>query len=1302
MYTKIRFSLQYISLIFFCISVFMLWQQKDDIFKTTKESVVPEKALATGQYAPTGSSLIAGTASTTSFVNVGNYKGTLGNDSNYWSFRRNGAAGFDAQLYFDNTKLYSANKILITMESANITTANAYVHQICDWVSSTGVDNAADAQCTGGGWRTLEPQRTNLTDTTDITRVYEIYDGYFSTRVTTPGTIISTPLSNFANTSNGRVIIRSYSTVNSAVEHRIDFAQVEVAIDPIYEPSGFATTSAGVTTNFISDLVGGNYTTVTGSDGTKFTVPMTAVSTAADFYFSFKNVQTYTGMNTILVSAEICKSNASLTFGMYLYNFQNSTWTSSASSTVTADVCATDRDEVFAFNSTTIGGFNLDDHISSSGEIRLRFLTNAPGTVYNLQFDRMYLMLGSVNADSTKCEISWGTGTAANCANTRSIGEGITNTPTTATWQVTSAIEYPSTYYALDNDDDTTNAEYAYSSNVSFPITVASSTSITGIHYATKFRSNVTTITNDIQLKNYAGTSGVSGEATGSGWQSTPGTDSNALTTYNYFDTMRIIEQQNGPDDFVDTANNLMNMRIRTSISTNVAGGVSNDIDFAMMSIRWINEQSRVTLTSQYAPTGSSLIAGTASTTSFVNVGNYKGTLGNDSNYWSFRRNGAAGFDAQLYFDNTKLYSANKILITMESANITTANAYVHQICDWVSSTGVDNAADAQCTGGGWRTLEPQRTNLTDTTDITRVYEIYDGYFSTRVTTPGTIISTPLSNFANTSNGRVIIRSYSTVNSAVEHRIDFAQVEVAIDPIYEPSGFATTSAGVTTNFISDLVGGNYTTVTGSDGTKFTVPMTAVSTAADFYFSFKNVQTYTGMNTILVSAEICKSNASLTFGMYLYNFQNSTWTSSASSTVTADVCATDRDEVFAFNSTTIGGFNLDDHISSSGEIRLRFLTNAPGTVYNLQFDRMYLMLGSVNADSTKCEISWGTGTAANCANTRSIGEGITNTPTTATWQVTSAIEYPSTYYALDNDDDTTNAEYAYSSNVSFPITVASSTSITGIHYATKFRSNVTTITNDIQLKNYAGTSGVSGEATGSGWQSTPGTDSNALTTYNYFDTMRIIEQQNGPDDFVDTANNLMNMRIRTSISTNVAGGVSNDIDFAMMSVRYLKKQPAQYITLSISDNTIGFGQLSSVGVRYATGDTLGTTSTTTMAHTISAVTNAPGGYSLTLNGSTLTSGAQTITPIGATATTSRIGFEQFGLRIATSSGNGVTYVPYKTSLWAFDSGAFPDQIATGAGDDSTTVYTLRYIGNIDANTEAGSYTATLNYALTGSY
>lgn len=163
--------------------------------------------------------------------------------------------------------------------------------------------------------------------------------------------------------------------------------------------------------------------------------------------------------------------------------------------------------------------------------------------------------------------------------------------------------------------------------------------------------------------------------------------------------------------------------------------------------------------------------------------------------------------------------------------------------------------------------------------------------------------------------------------------------------------------------------------------------------------------------------------------------------------------------------------------------------------------------------------------------------------------------------------------------------------------------------------------------------------------------------------------------------------------------------ANTLTFSISDNSVGFGALSSGSARYATGDTSGAGSDSADAHTITVSTNATNGYNLTVNGSTLTCtgcGGATVTGIGASAVASSVGTEQFGLRAITNSGNGTVAAPYSGSDWAFDSAAFPDLVASGAGDGVSTVYGLRYLSNISANTEAGTYTGTLTYSVTATF
>ncbi len=1256
------------------------------------DGLTPATALAVSQYGPTGGLLQTGTEQAASVSNIPSWRGTVGNDTNYWATART-ASGLSKLLYFDGVEQRGANKMIITIEDSNVTTGNAYSHLICDWSDSTDVFLAADANCTGGGWRHLQPIRTDNTNTTDTARVYEIYDGYFWT---TSNVRVATPVSNFINSSNGRVLIRTYSTVNSAVVHRTDYIQVEMAIDPVYEPADFATTSAGTITNGVRHLIGAPYTTVTGSDNVRMTIPMPSINNPVDMYFTFKNVRTYEGMNTVLLSPEMCVSNTALTFAFYLYNFTDGIW-EKGTATTTGSACTTDTDYAFAINETTITGFSMNDYVDTNGDLRVRLLTAAPGVVYNVQFDRLYMMLGSVNTDTSLCEISWGSGTASNCSNTRSIGEAIAGTPA-STWQVTSATEYGATnQHATDNDDDTTNAEHAYSSNLSFPITPPLGSTITGIHYATKLRSNITTMTLDTQLRNYGTMTGTAGVAAGGRWMTTPGADTSASATYVYYDTWRIAELQNDAPKYIDHDAGQANMRLRTSISTNTATPTTFDWSFALMSIRWLEEGRHTTVTGSYGLTDGVRSLGTAPTQDNTNLPTWRGAVGNDGNYWATTR-GVSGFKNLLYFDGVKQHGANKMIVTLEDSNVTTGNAYEHLICDWVSSEDAYVAADADCTGG-WRSLHPLRTTYTNTADTLRQYEIYDGYFWT---TGNVRVATPVSNFISSSTGRVLIQTRSSVNSSIVYRIDWAQVEMAIDPVYEPADFATTSAGTITNGVRHLIGTFSTNVNGSDAAKMTIPMSAINTPIDAYFSFKNVKPYGEANTIQFMPEICASNVALTFAFYLYNFTDGIW-EKGTATTTPTACTTDTNYGFTFNDTSMTGFVLDNYIHN-GEVRIRVLTTSTGVVYNLQFDQMYLMLGSVNTDSSLCEISFGTGTATNCSNTRTMAEGITATPLTGTWQVTSAIEYSSTQYGTDNDDDATGGEYAKAANLSFPISIATGTAVTGMHYAAKFRSNATTEQWTSQLRNYASLTALGNESGGSGWANTPSSDVSAATTYAYFDSYRILELQNASEDFVDYTNDLMNMRFHTLTSTNVTAGVAGDIDFALMSVRYLESEDEQSLTFSLSDNNVGFGDLSPSAARYATADGVGS-SAVAEAHEIIIRTNAVGGYVMTLSGSTLTccSGTE-ISPIGDEATTSQTGISQFGLSLESQSGAGSVLDPYNgsTTLFAFATSSFPDLITTGLGSGLYDVYGARYVANISPETEAGDYTAILSYTVTSTY
>lgn len=122
------------------------------------------------------------------------------------------------------------------------------------------------------------------------------------------------------------------------------------------------------------------------------------------------------------------------------------------------------------------------------------------------------------------------------------------------------------------------------------------------------------------------------------------------------------------------------------------------------------------------------------------------------------------------------------------------------------------------------------------------------------------------------------------------------------------------------------------------------------------------------------------------------------------------------------------------------------------------------------------------------------------------------------------------------------------------------------------------------------------------------------------------------------------------------------------------------------------------------------TNASSGYSLSYEGNTLTSGANTITPLGV-ASGSVVNSKQFGFNLmnnanpavgasVSGSGSGLPTVGYNTSdIFKFNSG---DIIATASSPTNTNTYTASYIVNMDGSTAAGVYSTYITYIATANF
>lgn len=161
---------------------------------------------------------------------------------------------------------------------------------------------------------------------------------------------------------------------------------------------------------------------------------------------------------------------------------------------------------------------------------------------------------------------------------------------------------------------------------------------------------------------------------------------------------------------------------------------------------------------------------------------------------------------------------------------------------------------------------------------------------------------------------------------------------------------------------------------------------------------------------------------------------------------------------------------------------------------------------------------------------------------------------------------------------------------------------------------------------------------------------------------------------------------------------------QTLSFALSSNSIGFGSLSSGATRYA-NTSGGAGSEPSDAHTITAGTNATSGYTATITGATLTSGANTISAISGGPTALSAGSEQFGIRASASGGTGALSSPFDGSSGNYGFSSTPTTpvtFASASGSSATTTYSVNYAANIASTTEAGAYSTALTYVASANF
>ncbi len=191
---------------------------------------------------------------------------------------------------------------------------------------------------------------------------------------------------------------------------------------------------------------------------------------------------------------------------------------------------------------------------------------------------------------------------------------------------------------------------------------------------------------------------------------------------------------------------------------------------------------------------------------------------------------------------------------------------------------------------------------------------------------------------------------------------------------------------------------------------------------------------------------------------------------------------------------------------------------------------------------------------------------------------------------------------------------------------------------------------------------------------------------------------VSVNLITNDTVALTATVQQSISFAIASA-----------TSTAFSNSIYFGTLAAGTPKFASStNTSGDTTNASAAHVLTVGTNAPSGYTLTVQGQTLTSSqnaANTIDYAGAASTAIASSTEMFGITATKSGGvNGTIDATFATAnQFGYDATATTSvTFASGSTPTATETYSLKYIGSISALTEAGTYTASLVYVATANY
>ncbi len=201
---------------------------------------------------------------------------------------------------------------------------------------------------------------------------------------------------------------------------------------------------------------------------------------------------------------------------------------------------------------------------------------------------------------------------------------------------------------------------------------------------------------------------------------------------------------------------------------------------------------------------------------------------------------------------------------------------------------------------------------------------------------------------------------------------------------------------------------------------------------------------------------------------------------------------------------------------------------------------------------------------------------------------------------------------------------------------------------------------------------------------------------GGGTFADSGTLTVNLITNDTVA--VTGTVNQSISFAILSA-----------TSTAFSNSIFFGTLAAGTPKFASStNTTGDTGNASNAHVLTVGTNAPSGYTVTVQGQSLTSqqnAANIIAPAGASSVAISSSTEMFGITATKSGGvNGTIAAQFATAnQFGYNATATTSvTLASGTTPTATETYALKYIASVSALTAAGSYSASLVYVATANF